>query len=267
MTIEPGTSPKHRYELIKATLLVIVGALITITIVYGVPYFSPKEVADPIEPVVSVPEVKPTPVVENTPTPTQETPKEKVYTQDELNTIFEMDKKKAGTKLFYSSKLGVGFTYIDNGGASNIVSIREVDNDIYFDYPGRTDTYPKLEVFTKDPKDTLDQAVTKEFLAGADSKDCFIVSQKDSSVKSNPFVTTEIGYTIPKNQGDNPFFYYSNKCPEKARPYAKTNGGQNFFMQPEKSSQYGFVRIGQDMGPLSGFSDILDWSETIRFLK
>ena len=48
MQIEPGTSPKHRYELIKATLLVIVGALIAITIVYGIPYFSPKEVADPI---------------------------------------------------------------------------------------------------------------------------------------------------------------------------------------------------------------------------
>jgi hypothetical protein len=46
MAIEPGTSPKHRYELIKATLLVIVGALITITIVYGIPYFSPKEVSD-----------------------------------------------------------------------------------------------------------------------------------------------------------------------------------------------------------------------------
>lgn len=46
MPIEPGTSPKHRYELIKATLLVIVGALITITIVYGIPFFSPKEVSD-----------------------------------------------------------------------------------------------------------------------------------------------------------------------------------------------------------------------------
>jgi hypothetical protein len=267
MQIEPGTSPKHRYELIKATLLVIVGALIAITIVYGVPYFSPKEVADPIETVATVPEVKPTPVVENTPAPTQENPKEKVYTQDELNTIFEMDKKSKDTKLFYSPKLGVGFTYIDSGNPNEKLSIREVGKDIYFDYPGRTDTYPKLEVFTKDPKDTLDQAITKEFLAGADSKDCFIVSQKDSNVKPNPFVTTEIGYTIPKDQGDNPFFYYSNKCPEKARQYAKTNGGQNFFMQPEKPSQYGFVRIGQDIGPLSGLSDIRDWSETIRFLK
>ena len=42
MQIEPGTSPKHRYELIKATLLVIIGALITITVVYGIDYFRPK---------------------------------------------------------------------------------------------------------------------------------------------------------------------------------------------------------------------------------
>jgi len=265
MPIEPGTSPKHRYELIKATLLVIVGALITITIVYGIPYFSPKDVTDPIEPVTNTPEVNPTPVVENTSAPTTpEASKEKVYTQDELNTIFEMDKKKAGTKLFYSPKLGVGFTYIDNGNPSEILSIREAGKDIYFDYPGRTNTYPKLEVFTKDPKDTLDQAVTKEFLAGADSEDCFITTDKYTTA----YTTVKINYTIPENLGDNiPFFDYNTKCPEKARPYAKTNGAQFFFMQPEKPSQYGFVRIGQDIGPLSGFSDIRNWSETVRFLK
>lgn len=68
MSIEPGTSPKHRYELIKATLLVIVGALITITIVYSIPFFSPKEVSDPIELVTTTPEETTEPIVENTPT-------------------------------------------------------------------------------------------------------------------------------------------------------------------------------------------------------
>ena len=169
MQIEPGTSPKHRYELIKATLLVIVGALIAITIVYGIPYFSPKEVADPIEPVVSVPEVKPTPVVENTPVPTQETtPKEKVYTQDELNTIFEMNKKKPGTKIFYSEKLGVGFTYNLLEGFSPDtyeVPVSEQGNGVAIGYPEKKGTSASgrksLYVFNKDPKDTLEQAITK----------------------------------------------------------------------------------------------------------
>ena len=109
MAIEPGTSPKHRYELIKATLLIIVGALITITIVYGIPFFSPKDVPDPIETVVTTPETNTVSSVDST-TPAQDNTTKKVYSQEELNTIFEMDKKKPGTKLFYSEKLGVGFT-------------------------------------------------------------------------------------------------------------------------------------------------------------
>ena len=115
MQIEPGTSPKHRYELIKATILVIIGALITITVVYGIDYFSPKAEPDPVDVVEPITQTEPiveeisTPSPE--PTPTPEAPQEKVYSQDELNTIFEMDKKKPETKLFYSEKLGVGFTY------------------------------------------------------------------------------------------------------------------------------------------------------------
>lgn len=74
MSIETGTSQKHRYELIKASLLVIVGALITLTIVYGVPYFTPKDVSTPIESVTS--NTQPTSVMNSDitePAPTQDT--------------------------------------------------------------------------------------------------------------------------------------------------------------------------------------------------
>lgn len=62
MAIEPGTSPKHRYELIKATLLVIVGVFITITIVYGLPFFSPEK-ESPIEESIIAPSVENIPVI------------------------------------------------------------------------------------------------------------------------------------------------------------------------------------------------------------
>jgi hypothetical protein len=253
MPIETGTSPKHRYELIKATLLVIVGALITITIVYGIEYFTPKPASTPLSTEILTSDEATTITEDQQPA---EQPKK--YSQEELNQIFEMDKKKPGTKLFYSEKLGVGFTYEDNG-----VSIREVDNGIYFDYPSGTYTYPKLEVFTKDPKDTLKQAVTNDFLTGANPEDCFVVTNFTTAT----YNTAEIEYTIPEDLGDKFAGEYNIKCPEKARPYAKTNGAQYFFMQPEKPSKYGFVRIGQDIGPLSGFSETRDWSETIRILK
>jgi hypothetical protein len=265
MQIEPGTSPKHRYELIKATLLVIIGALITITVVYGIDYFSPKQEPAPVA-VDTVVENKPT----ETPAPTNpEDPKEKVYSQDELNKIFEMDKKKPGTKLFYSDNLGVGFTYIDNENPKEMVSIKEVDNYIYFDYPNRSDKYPKLEIFTKDPTETLDQAIAKEFLFGANLKDCFIINTSNSK---KGYISAEISFRRNDAYLNDVNNYDSEEnknqmCPKKAHPYTITNGAQYFFMQPEKPSQYGFVRIGQDIGPLSGFPDIRDWSETIRFLK
>ncbi len=262
MQIEPGTSPKHRYELIKSTLLVIIGALITITVVYGIEYFTPKDAPEVIEPVASIPESAPiAEELDSEPAPTPETTKEKVYSQDELNKIFEMDKKSPDTKLFYSEKLGIGFTYEDNG-----VSIREVGNKIYFDYPTDSgEKIPKLEIFTKDPKDNLNKAVTNDFLTGANPEDCFVVT----NFTTETYKTAEISYPITEDTSSDPLPWWDNisKCPTKAQNYARTNGAQYFFMQPEKPSQYGFVRIGQDIGPLSGFSEIRDWSETIRFLK
>ncbi len=273
MQIEPGTSPKHRYELIKATLQVIVGALITITIVYGIPYFSPKEVADPIEPVVSVPEVKPTPVVENTPVPTQEAPKEKVYTQDELNTIFEMNKKKPGTKLFYSDKLGVGFTYsLPEDLPSNIYEISAVEkgNGVALDYYEKGSTkseWVNLEVFTKDPKDTLEQAITKEFLSGVDAKKCFAqkYTDGDSSGKQlKGYNYAEIFYPVPTN-GDVWFGGITN-CPEKVQTYAATNGRQFFSEDSKVPSKYLFVRIGQESIASSGLGNE-GWERSLRILK
>lgn len=275
MQIEPGTSPKHRYELIKATLLVIVGALITITVVYGVPYFSPKEVADPIETVATNPEVKPTPVVENAPAPTQEaTPKEKVYTQDELNTIFEMDKKSKDTKLFYSPKLGVGFTYSLLDGFSSDkyeVPVAEEGNGVIIGYPEKKGTpasgRKSLQVFNKDPKDTLEQAITKEFLQGVNSKKCFAQKyEKEYLSKENTqykyaqiFYTPTQGEEVVINNG-------IENCPEKIHDYVRTNASLYFFEDTRVPSKYVFVIIGQESIAYSGIGSE-DWSGSIRILK
>ena len=276
MQIEPGTSPKHRYELIKATLLVIVGALITITIVYGIPYFSPKEVADPIEPVVSVPEVKPTPVVENTPVPTQETtPKEKVYTQDELNTIFEMNKKKPGTKIFYSDKLGVGFTYrlLEELIPYNQyeASATEKGNGVavgYYEKGEPQSDWINLEVFTKDPKDTLEQAITKEFLQGVDSKKCFAkkYTDGDSSGKQlEGYTYAEISYA-PTPGSDAVINNGIENCPKKVQNYATTNAVQFFLEDPKIPSKYVFLRLGQESAASSGLGNE-GWERSLRILK
>jgi hypothetical protein len=275
MPIEPGTSPKHRYELIKATLLVIVGALITITIVYGIPFFSPKEVVEPIEPVVTTPEVNPSPVVEDTPT-------EKVYSQDELNTIFEMDKKSPDTKLYYSSRLGVGFTYApldkkdDPSGNLTLNTVKEIGNKIYLtDESKEANADPSgygqsLEVFTKDSKDNLEQTISKEFLVGAVTKDCFIVTKKYQS-----YYRGYISYIPDKTKlnDDNAFYGGEVNCPTKAMPYIGLEGATSFFVLNEKdinSTHYGFLSMGSGAQRAnSGYkeNETGSWIDTIRFLK
>jgi hypothetical protein len=275
MRIEPGTSPKHRYELIKATLLVIIGALITITVVYGIEYFTPKDAPEVIEPVASIPES--TPIAEelvSEPSPTLETTKEKVYSQEELNTIFEMDKKSTDTKLYYSEKLGVGFTYrlLEELIPYNLFDISAIEkvNGVALGYYQKGEPKPdwiNLEVFTKDPKDTLEQAITKEFLQGVDPKKCFAqkYTDGDSSGKQlQGYNYAEIFYPVPTN-GD-VWFGGINNCPEKVQFYASTNAVQFFLEDTKVPSKYVFVRIGQESIASSGIGNE-GWERSIRILK
>lgn len=279
MQIETGTSPKHRYELIKATLLVIIGALITIAVVYGIEYFNPKQEPAPvaIEPIS-----KTDPIVENKPTETPasaptapETPKEKVYSQEELNKIFEMDKKKPGTKLFYSDKLGVGFTYapLKEDPKSRILSIKEKDSKIAIIDQNSENLGDKIfenadadiEVFTKDPKDTLGQAISKEFLTGVDSKKCF-ATKSTYGEQLEGYIYAVISYA-PTSGSDVVINNGIENCPKEAQSYATRNDGIQFFLEdPKVPSKYVSLRIGQGAFAESGTGNE-GWERSIRILK
>jgi hypothetical protein len=283
MQIEPGTSPKHRYELIKATLLVIIGALITITVVYGIDYFSPKSAPTTVDVVEPVSQTDP--VVDDVDTINQETTTEKVYSQEELNQIFEMDKKSPDTKLFYSERLGVGFTYapynptFEEGMSSeglSLTTVKEIGNKIYLtDGSKEADANPSgygnsLEVFTKNPNDPLDKAIAKEFLVGANPKDCFV-----SVKKYSPLYRGYISYIPDKTKlnDDNVYLGGEVNCPSKAMPYIGNEGSSSFFILNEKdfnTTKYGFLSIGSGgQSANAGYKDNknMPWIETIRFLK
>jgi hypothetical protein len=277
MQIEPGTSPKHRYELIKSTLLVIIGALITITVVYGIDYFSPKAEPTPVavEPVAkteTVVEEKSTP----TPAPTPEATKEKVYSQEELNKIFEMDKKSKDTKLFYSEKLGVGFTYapLKEDPKSRILSIKEIDSKIVIidqdsgQLGDKVFEYPNIEVFSKDSNDNLEKAITKELLQGVDSKKCFAkkYTDGDSSGKQlEGYTYAEISYA-PTPGSDAVINNGIENCPKKVQNYATTNAVQFFLEDPKTPYKYVFLRLAQESIASSGLGNE-GWERSIRILK
>jgi hypothetical protein len=278
MPIETGTSSKHRYELIKATLLVIVGALITITIVYGIEYFTPKPESTSLSTEI-LPSDEATTITE------QPTDQPKKYSQEELNQIFEMDKKSPETKLYYSEKLGVGFTYapynptFEEGMSSeglNLNTVKEIGNTIYLT-DGSKEAYDNpssygnsLEIFTKDPKDILEQAVTKEFLIGANPKDCFVAVKKYES-----FYRGYISYVPDKTKlnDDNAYYGGAVNCPAKTIPYIGNEGAAWFFVLNEKdvnNSKYGFLSIGSGaQSANAGYKNYpeMPWSDTIRFLK
>lgn len=189
-----------------------------------------------------------------TPTPTL-TP----VTQQNLNSIFELSKKEAGTKIYYSEKLGVGFTYLSYTPNSPI-NVTESASKI--DVIGQT-----IEVFTKDPKLTLAEAIKGKFLQGYNSNDCFVKTYETSEQKLSTYVSAGISFP-PTNDPDAPWWQNSDKCPQY---YSETNAVQYFLMNKDVPEKFLFVRIGQDSAASDGTPRTADggfnWSHSIRILK
>lgn len=180
-------------------------------------------------------------------------------TQQNLNSIFELSKKEAGTKIYYSEKLGVGFTYL-SPSANYTPKITESASKINLD--GQT-----IEVFTKDPKLTLAEVIKSKFLQGYNSNDCFVKTYETSEQKLSTYVSAGISFP-PTNDPDAPWWQNSDKCPQH---YSETNGVQYFLMNKDVPGKFLFVRIGQDSAASDGTPLTADggfnWSHSIRILK
>lgn len=265
MNSEQENIIKNRYGLVRFFLNFMFGALVAVITIYGIPYIKTKYQSN-----------------------TNNVSK-KDYTQEELNQIFEMDKKTPDTKLYYSKALGVGFTYApfnveDDEGKVTMKIEPEVTELGYTitvsgydrEFPTTTSVDHTLEIFEKNINDTLDEAVKKEFLSKNNSKDCFILNSQETQ-KQSPFYSkdkyniVQIGYTIKDDpSGQSAWDENLVKCPLKAQKYALTNGATLFFSEKSKSSKYGYLELGQDLGTASaGDKDNKDlfWFDTIKFLN
>lgn len=154
-------------------------------------------------------------------------------TQPTLEEIFGLDKKDPGTKLYYSEKLGVGFTYLSYG-PEQPVSVVEKDNKISI-------SDQTIEVFEKDPAVSLEKAIEDRFLQNYKPVDCFVKISETSEQKIGNYVSATISYPPAKNPED-PFWVNSENCPKN---YSETNGMQYFLMNKDVPDRFLFVRIGQ----------------------
>lgn len=179
-----------------------------------------------------------------------------IYSERDL--LFGLDKKVAGTKLYYSDKFGLGFTYFSED--PNFSSeIKESDRIIVSDQ--------SIEVFSKDPKISLEQAIKDRFLEGYDSKDCFVKISETNEQEMSNYVAAVISFPI-STDSNGPWWQNADKCP---KDYSETNGIRYFLMNKDVPGKFLFVRIGQALAASDGMplvnGSLFNWTHSIRILE
>ena len=164
-------------------------------------------------------------------------------------------------KTFSSKDLGVSFTYLadqDHDGKADI-QVQEIGDKVYVSPFAVVASGQSVEVWKKDAKLTLAQAVTQQILKNYAAKDCFAVSYDVSSRYGSNFVGAEISY--PNATTDlGTVQQYFQKCPTA---YAKTNGLRYFLMDKNNPTEFAFFNIGQY--PILGDNNNHDWPTTFTF--
>ena len=196
----------------------------------------------------------PTPVLEKTITPTQVPVAEPSVQDTAILNQKRYTNPQAGISFIFPAKF-----------AGETLDVKESGDKIYvYDtkYPYTQGQY--LEVFQKNPADTLEQAIQKQFLANISPKDCFVKDEKPDQGANFPvnYQVKTLGYPVDPNS-ELPFFAQPNKCPV---PYAQTNGMLYFLGDTKHPKIFLFFSIGQQNFPIAENSQI-SWQDTIEFLN
>ncbi len=170
---------------------------------------------------------------------------------------------------FISPKLGISFIYTsfyNNGEDSNSgqhIKVHEEKNRVYI-YVSNED-YTKgqfIEVFKKNPQDSLHTAIQKTLLKGYAETNCFVTSY-DNPFKpydqTSVYETASIGFPYSNEYGNGSTqrgYTSAAKCP---RVYEENlTVSQYFMMNKNHSTKFVFFSLGQN-GPL--------WDDPIQFLN
>lgn len=172
-----------------------------------------------------------------------------------LESMFGLAAKRPGTKIYYSEKLGVGFTYLSASGEA--LNITESGNRISMGSQS-------IEVFEKAENQTLEQAVQSRFLKGYDTEDCFVTIDAAEQEGQN-FVSAKISFP-PSDDPNGPWWQNNSKCPQD---YSETNSRQYFLMDKDHPDRFFFVKLGQETIATDGasVSGGRNWSSSIRILS
>lgn len=172
----------------------------------------------------------------------------------------QVPKGYPGTEQYTSKKLKIVFNYLPFTEGMN-TGVKEEGNRVYVgDKNTKVEGGQYVEVFQKDPKESLNDAVKKKFLAGKSDNDCFVVPSKVKFIiYPKSFQAVEIAFLKPTG-GQEPWWSPSDKCNPD---YEQTNGIRYFLGDSQHPDRFLFFSIGQYA--IKAGAD-LAWQDTIRFL-
>jgi hypothetical protein len=183
---------------------------------------------------------------------------------------------------YVSDKLGISFNYIPfiPNGIGQYFFTKEIGDTIYLywvpgvnqPYSGTDTEFLKtivpdskyVEVFSKDPDDTLTQAVTKRFLQGYSPEHCPIFPEKlptGTLIPARQAVKISIPRIHYKSYAD--AYAAENLCPPIYTDWG--HGVAYFMMEPDHADKFVFFKIGQDNLP-SGVWGMGTWDSSIFFV-
>lgn len=172
----------------------------------------------------------------------------------------------SNTKIYQSPSLKVSFNYsTQTKNKGEITQIKEVGDKIYV-YSSTIKDYTQgqwVEVFTKEPSDSLSEAIQQRFLKGYSLSDCFVASPTRISGKSYPSTYQTATIDVPHAENDDLSTLSEKwqKCPE---PYVSENGISYFLEDTNRPDKFVYFSIGQ-YAIDSGISNLM-WQDTIKFL-
>lgn len=172
--------------------------------------------------------------------------------------IVTMPSPPPGALSFSSPSLGIGFFYPQKVQNIQSIDVKESGNKAYvFMTNMEPEEGQSVEVFSKNPDDSLSDAISKHFLAGKEEEKCFVTTTK----KEGTITTAIIDFPEDQAEGLEGMSEMTAYCSED---YAKTNGIRYFWYDSEYPSLYLFFNIGQYGIPVS---ESQSWQDTVMILK
>jgi hypothetical protein len=179
---------------------------------------------------------------------------------------------------YTSDKLGISFTYLTVVSDRVRFFTREIGNIIYLYYTPRSNQefsgsdaeflqqIPghgySVEVFQKDPQQSIIDAIKLQFLTGYAETDCFVKPTRYGHPREDEsYKTAVISFSRKNIQTREELNALVAKCPK----YVTASGVSYFLMDPKHPDKLLFVTIGQSNIPsgVSGYS----WDKTIKVLQ